>query len=208
MKRIKFLSLFFIAISAMVLTSCLNDDDDESYSSLTPAEIMQCFNLTKGSHTGKLIYQRRASNGNFLTTNDTIGGSWYISTDSTMSFRNVYASALASAIADTTIMKAVAQQMPVNISAKIGYVNVTPTQWIINPSPVTYDNVNYNGGTHKIELYFATNSTWSYGQASTKDNKQGIQLVIWGMYVDGKPDETGIVQLGNSRVKPLIFIEQ
>lgn len=207
MKRFKFLSLLLVALFAVTFTSCLNDDDDDS--GLTPAEIQACYNATRGTHTGNLIYQKRMSNGNLATSADTLSTSWNISTDSTMTFSNVPASALATAIADSTIMKAVAEQgSRQNINAYIGYVSASPVQWLINPTSVTYNNIYYGGASHKVTLVFYVNTSWSFGQLNSSSNKQQIQIMVGALYIDDKIEDAGIVQISSTRAKPFFFIEK
>lgn len=211
MKKIKFLSLFFIALSAMMFTSCLDDDDDDN--TLSPQQIADCFSATRGSHSGSLVYQKRLSNGKLADGNDTINISWEITSDTTMTFHGIPASALATAINDSDLMKAVAEvKTPVEVKAYIGYVKYSPVQWLINPLGATINNVQYKNATHTVHIAFYGNSNWSFGQCVTSatTRKQQLQIVAGGLYMDDSktPVENGIVQIGYQRAKAFQFFEK
>lgn len=208
MKKIKIMSLLFIVFSAMTLTSCLDDDDDNN--GLSQQEVMTCFNATRGTHTGSLVYQKRGEKGIITTQTDTISGtSWNIATDSTMTINNVPDSALATAIADTTIMKAVKDLNGTqNINCYIGYVRANPVQWLINPITVTYNNLHYNGGTHKVQLIFAINSNYSYG--SMTSTKQEMVISVAGLYIDDKAASNSLRNAAGNTIgiKSFLFLEK
>lgn len=208
MKNFKFLSLLFIVFAAMTLTSCLDDDDDNQ--GLSEQDIRTAFSATRGMHSGSLIYQPRGVKGEILSKPDTLTtSSWNITSDSTMTIFNVPDSALATAIADTTIMKAVRNLNGIhNINCYIGYIRVTPVQWLINPQTVTYNNLQYNGASHKVQLVFAVNSSISYGSLVTQ--KQELVISIAGMYIDDKlVNNTLVSPSGNgTSIKSFLFIEK
>lgn len=210
MKKINLLSLLFMAFAAVMFTSCLDDDDDDN-NALTPDEIQTCFNTVRGGHTGMLIYQGRVANGNLRAKNDTVNASWSIMTDSTMSFRSIPDSVIATVAQDTAIMNAISRQGGhKNIDAYIGFVKLSPVQWLINPMTVTYDNLDYRGGKHKVQIVFLTNSAYSFGQRVTDNGgktRQVVQLIAAAMFIDGTQASEGIVQIGTQRMKPFYFIE-
>lgn len=214
MKRFKFLSVLFLALSAVAFTSCLDDDDNDSRG-LTPQEVQTAFDITRGSHSGNLIYAKWDYDKNANSKPDTLSGSWSINTDSTMTFRNVPSEVIASCVSDSTLRDAIAEQAPVNINAYIGYISLDPVQWLINPSTVTYSNLSYNGGTHKVSIVFAVNSSFSYGQAvaqsTASPRKQQMQIIAAGLYVDDKLVDDGINYANiqrSQRIRALMFIEK
>lgn len=211
MKRIKFLSMFVIALSAMLFTSCMDDDDDNN--GLSPQEQQTAYNAVKGIHTGNLIYAKWDANKRTSNITDTVQVSWSINSDTTMTLRNIPSSAIASAIADSTIMKAVSEQAPRNIDCYIGFIRLNPVQWLVNPTTVTYNNLEYNGGTHKVSVVFGFNTSWSFGQLTTTatSSKQQMQIVVAGLYVDDKLVNDGISYASaqsNQRVRAFIFSEK
>lgn len=211
MKKIKFLSLFFIALSAMMFTSCLDDDDDDN--TLSPQQIADCYNMTKGVRNGKMVYQLRSTDGKLVDKNDSIDFNWEITSDTTMTFHNFPTSALASVINDPELMNAVAAvKTPVELKAYIGYVKYSPVQWLINPIGATISNVQYKNATHTVHIAFYGNSNWSFGQcvSSAMNTKQQIQIVAGAVYLDDSktPVTDGIVQIGNQRAKAFQFFEK
>lgn len=208
MKRLKFLSLLLVAVSAVALTSCFGDDDDDN--GLTPAEIQTAYNAVRGTHSGKLVYIDSLKS-NEVTT-DTLSAQWTVTSDSTMTFHSVPAKVFASVIADTTISHAVANLSPADINCYIGFISVSPVQWLINPMVVTYSSVYYNGGSHSVTVVFGQNNTWSFGQLATGTtaSKQQLQLIAAALYVDGQQRSDGIAYANvarTTRMRPLMFYE-
>lgn len=200
MKRLRFLSFFFCAIAALAFTSCLNDDDDESR--LTPEQVQQCYNLTRGTHTGKLYYPKDPASTQ-TNDNDTVNAQWTINSDSTMVLQNIPAKALAAAITDADVKAAVSSQPDVNIPCYIGYFQNNPIEWLINPQTVTFDKVTYKGENHKVSLAFYINTYYSFGQYSSQNGVMQLQVVVAGAYLDG---QTGTSLI--SRSYPLTFLKR
>lgn len=213
MKRIKFLSFLLIAMTAMVFTSCVDDDDDNN--GLTPVEIQTAFNATRGTHTGNLLYATWDSYSMPQAKVDTLSGAtWSINTDSTMTFHNIPSSVISTVVADSAIQKAIAAQPARDLNCYIGYIRLNPSvQWLINPQTVTYDNLQYRGSNHKVSIVFAVNSSYSFGQLSTTNtgSKQQMQLIAAALYIDDKIVSDGIAQQTNqssARLRALMFIEK
>lgn len=197
MKRIKFLSMLFLAVSAMAFVSCDTDDDDKS---LSPAEVQTCYNAVKGSYSGKLIYQA-ADAGSNTAKNDTLAVSWEINTDSTMIIRNFPSKAIATAITDSALSKNIAEMPAQDIKCYIGFVRVSPVQWLINPVSLTYDNVPYKDGS-KVQVIFYVNNYYSFGAFNSSNNAMQMQIVSAGVYIDGKFDSSLM------KAKAFAFIKQ
>ena len=206
MSKFRFLSIIFCAIAAVTLTSCWNDDDD---SGLTPEQIQTCYNLTRGQHSGQLIF-RKAGNTTNVKDNDTLNVTLNIKSDSSMVFQSVPSKAIASAIDTTTATikadnleayKSIISQPAKDINCGIYYYSTNPISWLIYPASVTYENVAYKGKNSKIQIVFVANA-YSIGSFNTTNNKMELQIVIAGAYVDGTYDSNLIPQ---SNARALFF---
>ncbi len=209
MRKIKFFGLFVSAVLTVFgMSSCLNSDDDNS-KSLTPEQKQACYMNVAGPHSGQLVYiTGKTSSGANKT--DSIPASWNVTSDSTLILNNVSSKAIASAI-DTTsadhkeIRNAIAAQPSKQMNCYIGFVNVSPIQWLINPTGVTY-NVTYGGKTHEIKIVFYANNSYSFGQFNTTSKVMQLQILLYGAYIDGELDRstTPLVNLGT----PLWFVQK
>lgn len=214
MKKFKLLTLFFAAFATLTLTSCLNDDDDNT--GLTAEQIQMAYNATRGSHSGK-IYYTTGFNKDGKDVKDSANVSWDVISDTVMYINNVPAEALASVIADDNIHAAVENQGPQKIKCYINYINVSPIQWLVNPVSVSFDNVEYKGAKHKVTIAFYVNSNYSFGQliTSVTPNIQMMQFIAGALYVDDKINSDGInylydtskVNVSNYRMRYLVLKE-
>lgn len=215
MKKLKLLTLFFAAFAALTLTSCLNDDDDNT--GLTAEQIQMAYNATRGSHSGKIIYTTGFDKDG-KDVRDSANVSWDVTSDTVMYINNVPSKVLASVIADDDIRAAVETQGPQRIKCYINYINVSPyIQWLVNPVSVSFDNLEYNGAKHKVTIAFYANSNYSFGQliTSVTPNIQMMQFIAGALYVDDKINSEGINYLKdptkasswNSRMRYLVLKE-
>ncbi len=214
MKKFKLLTLFFAAFAALTLTSCLNDDDDNT--GLTAEQIQMAYNATRGSHSGK-IYYTTGFNKDGKDVKDSANVSWDVTSDTVMYINNVPSKVLASVIADDDIRAAVEKQGPQRIKCYINYINVSPIQWLVNPVSVSFDNVEYNDAKHKVTIAFYVNSNYSFGQliTSVNPNIQMMQFIAGALYVDDKINSDGInylydtskVNVSNYRMRYLVLKE-
>ena len=214
MKKFKLLTLFFAAFAALTLTSCLNDDNDNT--GLTAEQIQMAHNATKGLHSGKIIYTT-GFNKDGKDVKDSAVVSWDVTSDTVMYINNVPAKVLASVIADDDIRAAVETQGPQRIKCYINYINVSPIQWLVNPVSVSFDNLEYNGAKHKVTIAFYANSNYSFGQliTSVTPNIQMMQFIAGALYVDDKINSEGInflydtskVNVSNYRMRYLVLKE-
>ena len=215
MKKLKLLTLFFAAFAALTLTSCLNDDDDNT--GLTAEQIQMAYNATRGSHSGKIIYTTGFDKDG-KDVRDSANVSWDVTSDTVMYIKNVPSKVLASVIADDDIRAAVETQGPQRIKCYINYINVSPyIQWLVNPVSVSFDNLEYSGAKHKITIAFYANSNYSFGQliTSVTPNIQMMQFIAGALYVDDKINSEGINYLKdptkasswNSRMRYLVLKE-
>ena len=214
MKKFKLLTLLFAAFAALTLTSCLNDDDDNT--GLTAEQIQMAYNATRGSHSGK-IYYTTGFDKDGKDVKDSAVVSWDVTSDTVMYINNVPSKVLASVIADDDIRAAVETQGPQRIKCYINYINVSPIQWLVNPVSVSFDNVEYNGAKHKVTIAFYVNSNYSFGQliTSVNPNIQMMQFIAGALYVDDKINSEGInflydtskVNVSNYRMRYLVLKE-
>ena len=214
MKKFKLLTLFFAAFAALTLTSCLNDDDDNT--GLTAEQIQMAYNATRGSHSGKIIYTTGFDKDG-KDVRDSANVAWDITSDTVMYINNVPAKVLASVIADDDIRAAVETQGPQRIKCYINYINVSPIQWLVNPVSVSFDNLEYNRAKHKVTIAFYANSNYSFGQliTSVTPNIQMMQFIAGALYVDDKINSEGInylydtskVNVSNYRMRYLVLKE-
>ena len=211
MRKLRLLGLcLLVAVSAITLTSCLNDDDDNNNNSMTPAEKAQSFQIVQGSYSGKVYaIGRNVQNGNSEAT-DSAELAWSINTDSTMIFHMVPARFLALAIDTTTtehkaIRDAVLTQAPSEVNCAIGFYKyyqewTTYPFWFINPGSVTY-NVTVNGTSHKVVIGFWGNSTSSYGVFNATTKAMSSEILLAGATIDGVTPSVSI-----SNAVPLVFV--
>lgn len=214
MKKFKLLTLFFAAFAALTLTSCLNDDDDNT--GLTAEQIQMAYNATRGSHSGKIIYTTGFDKDG-KDVRDSANVAWDITSDTVMYINNVPSKVIASVIADDDIRAAVETQGPQRIKCYINYINVSPIQWLVNPVSVSFDNLEYNGAKHKVTIAFYANSNYSFGQliTSVTPNIQMMQFIAGALYVDDKINSEGInylydtskVNVSNYRMRYLVLKE-
>ena len=190
MKKFTLIAILGCIMAAVSFTSC-NSDSDSSYKSLTPAEVQQCFLATQGYHNGKMIYAAE-NKANIKDKNDTVQVSWAITTDSTMTIYNFPSKAVAEAITGNDDLKqAIANHPNQTISCAIGYVYLTPIQFLIGPKNLTY-TVEYGGSSHKVELVFFWNN-YSFGQfAASSKNPMQMRILAAQMKVDGNVTSYGI----------------
>lgn len=190
MKRFKISTLVMCCLAAMSLTLASCDTDDDGYKSLTKEEVKAAFNTVKGDYVGKLIYEAP----NVMNTNDntdTTAVSWSINTDSTLHVKSFPIATIAYGVKTNTdeakaFKLALEKQPSVDIDCAIGFVTLSPIQFIINPSTVTF-TMNWNGKDHKVQIPFMINYSRSFGQYNSNKNILSMQIAAAAIYVDEKP---------------------
>jgi hypothetical protein len=190
MKRFKISTLVMCCLAAMSLTLASCDTDNDGYKSLTKEEVKAAFNTVKGDYVGKLIYEAP----NVMNTNDntdTTAVSWSINTDSTLHVKSFPIATIAYGVKTNTdeakaFKLALEKQPSVDIDCKIGFVTLSPIQFIINPSTVTF-TMNWNGKDHKVQIPFMINYSRSFGQYNSNKNILSMQIAAAAIYVDEKP---------------------
>ncbi len=181
MKKLKFIAFAICCIIlGSTLTSCLNNNDDNT--GLTPEQQKSAYLQVKGDYKGQLIYSKLLSDSKYA--NDTLDISWSLDTDSTMQIKKFPSSVLAQNITNASLKAAMEVCDSVDIMCYTGYYNISPVAFIVNPTAVTY-NLTYDGLSHKVQVVFYVNNSYSFGVYQPTANTMQIQLVEAGIYVDG-----------------------
>lgn len=183
----KAMKLFSVAccMAAMCLTSCLSDNDSD-YKALTPAEVNLCLNAVRGAHTGKVIYA--APTVKDVNNTDSLDITWSITTDSTMTIHDFPAKLLTQnidSINGKELREAIANLGEVDIDCRIGFTNLTPVQWLINPKAVTLDFKD-KSGDHKVAVAFYANINYSSGYFNSTKGEMAMEIIEGLIYMDGK----------------------
>lgn len=177
--------LFIVsAIFALSAASCMKDND---YKPLTKQEKAYCLNLVGGVHKGYLFYEA-VNPDNPMDNVDTLNVSWNIKNDSTLIVDYVPVKIFADKISKSSLKEAVSAQDDVMLECKIGFQSTSPVQYLVNPKVITYDNLTYDGVSHKVQIYFYANYSGSFGAYNESKNAHTIQIVEAAVYVDDKLD--------------------
>ncbi|MBQ6916376.1 MAG: DUF4840 domain-containing protein [Prevotella sp.] len=182
MKKLQIVTMA-CCVAAMSLTSCLNDSDD-STREMTKEEVAYCLNKVKGNYTGNLIYVAENVK-DVKDKTDTLKINWTITTDSTMTIKNFPTRLLADNISDEKLKAALAEQPDQDIECRIGFINTSPVQYLINPKAPSY-TVNHDGSNHKIQVAFYMNSTNSFGTYNETKKELYMQIIEGAIYMDEK----------------------
>lgn len=190
MKHLKIFSMLLCGLTALVFTSCLNDNDDDNY--LTTTEIKQAYSAVAGSHSGKVVFP--AQNPNVTSDKaDTLAASWNVKNDSTLTIYNLPISKLAEYVQDADLKAAIADLPDTDVDCLIGFTQQSPVTFLINPATITYNSLSYGGGSHKVQIGFYVNSINSFGVYSSSTKVMSMQILVGGIYIDGKLD-TSLMQ--------------
>jgi hypothetical protein len=184
MKAIK---LFSIAccVAAVCLTSCIGDNDSD-VKSLTKAEIAQCLAAVKGTHMGRVIYS--APTAADVNHEDSVDITWTIATDSTMTIHDFPARLLAQnvdSVQGKALRNALIDAPDQDIECYIGFIDITPVSWLINPKAATY-TLNTGDGEHKVQIAFYANNSYSGGVYNQSKKTFAMEIIEGAIYMDGK----------------------
>ncbi len=187
MKKFKILSLLLAMLATVSFTSCV-DDDDDSNSGLTPAEIQQAYSQMQGSHAMKIyIVDQQKSNSNTVAYADSADVTLTVSNDSMMTIRNFPVRMLAKSISDEKISKALETAENKTLSCYTLYYRLSPVTFLINPLNLS-TTVEYDGAQHEVTFGFLGNNYYSYG--AKYNNNIGMQLYAVGYKIDSQPFNT------------------
>lgn len=180
MKKFKFLSFLMCCMSALLVTSCLNDDDD---SGLTPEQQGICLNAIKGSYTGKLIYPSE-NQTNSKDQTDTLDMTCVVNPiDTTVVLYNFPAQLVAKWIKDGEVKDALMDATVQNVRSKMYFYTNSPyIGFMMYPMPVEY-NVFYDGKSHKVTAYFYSGQ-YSYGIHSAAQKQMQLQYILGAIVLD------------------------
>lgn len=142
MRNLKFISLMMGCLAAVCLTFTSCNDDDDDNKGLTPEQVETAFNAVRGDYNGIMLYAHKDSNGKQV--NDSTNIAWSIQTDSVMTIYNFPVASLAKNVTDSTVSKAIATAKPQNLKCYIGFINMSPVTFLINPISVEF-TANYGG---------------------------------------------------------------
>lgn len=184
MKTKHLISVMFGCLTALFVTSCLSSEDDnyqDTSINLSRSEIAQCFQTVGGHYTGDLIH---SADNSQTYDGDTIVGTWYIPTDSTMIITNFPSRLLAENISYQPLREAMEAEPDQTISCKIEFITKEPLQFLINPGTLTY-YLHYAGVDHKVYVVFLGNSGYSFGNYDTLKDELSMQIVESNLYIDG-----------------------
>lgn len=183
MKVLSRLSVFVLCCMAtMSLVSCLNSDDDNS---MSDEDYKIYTTLISGYYYGGTMYFYNDT----ITTNtskvDSVSSlSAVISTDSTILIQNVPGRVLAKCISNHDALKeAIENAESKTLKARYLLYNNTSSGYLyyyVYPVSVTYDELTYNGNTHKVEIAFYTPTLGVY-----YNNMVDIPFYLAGVYQDG-----------------------
>jgi hypothetical protein len=186
MKTKQLFSILLGSLTALCVTSCLSNDDDDNNSSqgLTKAQIAQCFLTVGGNYTGDVLYWGKSEDG--LTEQvDTLEGSWYIPTDSTLIITDFPAKVFAELVSYPELMTALAEAPNQNIKCQIRFVEPVPVQFLVNPYTLEY-SLHYGGGDHKVHIVFYYENVYSFGVLDAESNEMVVKIIPAYLYVDEK----------------------
>lgn len=183
MKATKFLSIVFCCLAAVSVTSCLGDDSKDN-NALTDQEKAQCLAVVKGDYTGKLVYPTTETKDG-KAVSDTIDAKWSIASDNKLIIKAFPTRLLAEHVTDSTVKEALASANDIDIECYIGFINVSPVQYLINPQTPSY-TVNYGDKEHKIQVPFLASNYYSFGSYDQTQNLMEMQIIEAGLYIDGQ----------------------
>ena len=202
MKTMKQIPTMLVALMAAMLsfTSCNTESDD--YQALTPEQIQKCYLSVAGYYDGKVIFQKNLADGSTTIKADSLDVSWRIDTDSTLTIYHLPASSLCEFISNDQkeLKEALTRATPQTLECLIGFVQLNPIGFLVNPKPITYD-VEYGGQWHKVEFRFWINSYSSCGIYNTADRSLSMQVLMGAIFVDGEQKNSYLTE----SVVPLIF---
>lgn len=182
MKTVKLLSLALAAMAAFSLVSC--NDDDDSYTPLTPTEKTQCYQTVRGNYAGKLVYTTgQTTNGKAVA--DTIDAAWSINNDSTLTIKQFPSRLLAIYVSNADMKKAIEEAPAQDIVCRTNYVQTSPVGLYLNPVAPTF-NLTYSKATHKVQVAFYTNHSQSSALYNSEKKFMQLQIIEGAIYVDGK----------------------
>lgn len=180
MKKLFFFMM--IAVAAMGMSSCLNDDDD--YDGLSLEEQHEAFTKVQGTYAGKLYYP--IYDGTFTSKSDSADVSWTMTSDSVINIHGMKVSALSELIANDSLRNAFAALPDEDLKVNCLYITLDPVTFLLAPQYV-YTYVTSEGkDPQEVRLYFYGYIGESYGMVNTTGQKMIMYLKPAAITVGGK----------------------
>lgn len=177
--------MLMIGMAAMTLTSCLNDDDDDT--GLSKQEVETAYRTVAGPHSGKLKYVKSIENNK--AKNDSVDASCNFISDSVVTISNVPVSQIAQYVQyNDSVKKYLALVPNQELKCQTYYVKVSPVQIYVNPYLHNID-LHYGGKTHRLAIQFAYMNNYSYAAYLPATKEFELQIIVQAVYVD--PPTTG-----------------
>lgn len=184
MKTRKFLSVLLCGLTALCITSCIGDDNnDEGLTFLPKEQAAQCFQLMKGNYTGYLFYSKDNTT-NQQASADSVAVSWSVINDSTITVSNIPSNLIAGIINHTGMKEALAEAAPQTLKCYYKFVSSSPMQFLAYPASMSY-KLNYGGKEHKVDVAFYVNTPYSFGEYVQNTQRMNLQVIIGAIYEDG-----------------------
>jgi hypothetical protein len=195
MKTIKNYIVLVICFTVAVFSfsSCLNDDNDSSSSSLTKQEAASYLNAMAGTYS--------KAKGSILSADiykayaDSADCSWTITAaDSSMTLDFPVCVLKNMVMTDSTLMKALAKAPNTTITAKIAPQKYYSNAYGFDFLPINglHFTLNYGGADHKVDVVFATfyqytvGSLYSVGAFQSSNSKMFFYGLVYTMNLDGQ----------------------
>jgi len=183
MKHLK--AMVLIAGALLTLNACLGDDSNtNSNQGLNAQEIAQCLALVKGDYDGKMIFYAKNENS-YTDQTDTLDISWSIINDSTMIIRQFPTRLLGSDVTNSSLKTAIETLPDADLECRIGFVKVSPVQFLVNPKTVSQKLV-IDGEEHLVQLVFYANNVFSFGNYDTTTKQMDMKIVEAAIFIDGQ----------------------
>lgn len=200
MKHLRFiLPVVLCCVVAGLMTSCLNDNNDDN--GLSKEEQLQAFQTVRGNYSGNVFFYKNTYDGMSTPTKKdtvTLQASFSLLTDSTAHINNLPLAALANQIKDSKVAEAV-----MNGTVTTTPVNLYTYYYVVSPATclVGADNVEvkatYDGEEHTIRFGFYSGITTgmpvSYGTYDSTAGIFQIGLRLGAVWVDGTDKSSSLL---------------
>ncbi len=183
MKKFRFIPAILCGIMLLSLTSCMDDGDD--YKAPTKEEIEVGYLKIMGTHEGEITYQKKIEGTTSMTETATRKIEWSVNSKSELVIKEFPSDLLAMHITEKPLAEALAKMPAKDLKCNMGWYSVEPIVFLLNPVTPEY-NVVTNDRVQKIQLAFYINTPYSFGQYDEGKKEMSLQIIMGGVYVDGK----------------------
>lgn len=204
-KKMKHLKNYLFALgclTAVGLTSCLEDVNDEN-TGFSRQEISECFNTIKGNYTGKLLFEIQNPNdpNDYV---DTLDITWSVTADTLIVINQFPQATFLEQVQDSTLKAALAKAAPESLKANFGFYNTNPIAFMVYPIAVNYD-IMIENVAHKATLAFWYNN-YSFGSFDLTSRVLQIQMIMSALYLDESISRNYLLKSGSGSVSiPLVI---